>query len=170
MVLRARGLPIPGHGGPGAEPSRVPRRPRPRRAASSRMSCIPETQDMTMLTRREWHTMVVGGVLAGAFRARPRAQPIESRVAGVLIGAQRATTCRGERAIPPSGRCSRCSATSAGTFPPISSTSTRAVTRSRKCGAASSSASGGRRASHRPSFRLATHTTSRSSRGGSCPS
>lgn len=45
---------------------------------------------MTMLTRREWHRLMAAGIVAGAGRAFPRAQAgrPESRVAGVLIGAQ----------------------------------------------------------------------------------
>jgi sugar phosphate isomerase/epimerase len=38
------------------------------------------------LTRREWHGLVVGGLIAGPFVPRPRAQT--SRIAGVRIGAQ----------------------------------------------------------------------------------
>ena len=44
--------------------------------------------NMTLLTRREWHKLVAAGMFAGAATRRPRAQATESRIAGVLIGAQ----------------------------------------------------------------------------------
>ena len=48
---------------------------------------------MTMLTRREWHKLMVAGLLAGAAGRAPRAfrgqePPRESRIRGVLIGVQ----------------------------------------------------------------------------------
>ena len=45
---------------------------------------------MTLLTRREWHTLMAASLLAGVAGRTPRAQPgrTESRIAGVLIGAQ----------------------------------------------------------------------------------
>ncbi len=45
---------------------------------------------MTLLTRREWHTLMAASLMAGVAGRTPRAQPgrTESRIAGVLIGAQ----------------------------------------------------------------------------------
>lgn len=45
---------------------------------------------MTMLTRREWHTLVAAGLVAGVAgrRVRAQAEQAESRIAGVLIGVQ----------------------------------------------------------------------------------
>ena len=45
---------------------------------------------MTLLTRREWHTLMAASLMAGVAGRTPRAQPgrTESRIAGVLIGVQ----------------------------------------------------------------------------------
>ncbi len=43
---------------------------------------------MTMLSRREWHKLMAAGLVAGVGQALPRAQVQESRIAGVLVGAQ----------------------------------------------------------------------------------